>query len=306
MAKEHNSESHIWQEVMQYWDVTPVEYLGRRLNEHWLVASGENHLVLRGYSPTPFAVIYYELEVLRRLHTLGWPVPVLVKEPVVIASRTWCLFTRLPGTCRPRSLAEGRKRGRLLAELHGATATLVDLGQRAGFCYSDELIRDPELTDCLRAYEHLYLTEGHVLRWHLEQAQAAFAIAKVEEIASLVLHSDFTPWNLLFEDERLTGVLDFEFTHLNYRVADFAMSWRGIYDEVIEGYREVAPLTDLEMALIVPVFWSYLFHGVKDEVKAMLSGQAPEHDFAWQVKLLLRRSKLLGRDIPAYPGAKGV
>jgi len=39
------------------------------------------------------------------------------------------------------------------------------------------------------------------------------------------------------------------------------------------------------------------------ELKAMLSGQAPVLDFTWQIKQLLRRSKLL-RKTPQYPGLR--
>ena len=64
----------------------------------------------------------------------------------------------------------------------------------------------------------------------------------------VVLHGDFTCWNLLFEHGHLTGVLDFEATHLNYRVADFALAWRGQQSDVIRGYEEVSPLSDLDQA----------------------------------------------------------
>jgi len=285
---------------MRHWCVTPVEYLGKHLNENWLVASGGNRLVLRGYAVQPIGDIGYELKVLRRLRALGWPVPVAVEEPLNFGGRTWCLFTWLPGTCRPRSVEEGRARGRILAELHGATAGLVELGQRDGCCLSDELIDDPGLIACIKEYERIYPSEGHLLRWHLEQAREAFTRVERETAEILVLHGDFTPWNLLFDEERLTGILDFEGTHLNYRVADFALSWRGEYDEVINGYREVRQLTDLELELIVPAFWSWLFLGVRNEIQAMLAGQAPAHGFKWVVDHLLRRSKLMGRDIPVY------
>jgi len=113
---------------MQHYGVTPLEYLGRRLNEHWLVASDERRLVLRGYAAEPCGDIHYELEVQRRLHALGWPVPVPVEEPVSLGGRMWCLFTWLPGGMPVKKRGEGRARGRLLAELHAATASLAELG----------------------------------------------------------------------------------------------------------------------------------------------------------------------------------
>ena len=263
--------------------------------------------MLRGYAPELFDDIAYELAVLQRLRELGCPVSAAVEEPMHFGGRTWCLFTWLPGVCRPSgndSAAEQRERGRLLAALHGSTARIVEMGQRDGFIRSDDLIRDPGLVSSIRAYERLSPAEGHIMRWHLDQAQAAFASIAVETAEMIVLHSDFTRWNLLFERDRLTGILDFEATHLNYRVADFALSWRGEYDEVIEGYQEVHTLTALDWELLVPVYWSWIFIGVKKEINAMIAGNVPPHGFEWQVKHLMKRSGLLGRRAPRYPGFK--
>jgi aminoglycoside phosphotransferase (APT) family kinase protein len=289
---------------MQHWGVTPIDYLGGRSNEHWLVESEGSRLVLRGYSPEPFDDIDYELAVLRRLRDLGWPVPVAVEEPIYRGGRTWCLFTWLPGACRPsvNSAEEKRTRGRLLAALHDSTARMAGIGQRGGFGRSDAMIRDPELVSLLRVYEEIKPAEGHILRWHLDRAHEAFACIDGEAAETIVLHSDFAPWNLLFEGERLTGILDFEATHLDYRVADFALSWRGKHDAVIDGYQEVHRLTDLDWELLVPVYWSWLFVGVKKEIRAMIAGDRPPHDFEWQVRHLMRRSGLLGRRAPRYPG----
>jgi len=183
-------------------------------------------------------------------------------------------------------------------------ARIVGMGQRGGFGRSDEVIRDPELVSLIRVYERIYPAEGHIMRWHLDRAQEAFASIDVETAETIVLHSDFARWNLLFEGERLTGILDFEATHLNYRVADFALSWRGDQDEVIDGYQEVRKLTRLDWELLVPVYWSWIFLGVKKEIQAMISGKIPPYAFEWQVKHLMKRSGLLGQRAPRYPGHK--
>lgn len=178
------------------------------------------------------------------------------------------------------------------------------MGQRGGFGRSDEVVRDPELVPAIRAYEGIRPAEGHILRWHLDRAQEAFARVDLDDAETIVLHGDFTRWNLLFEGERLTGILDFQATHLNYRVADFALSWRGEYDEVIDGYQEIHPLTGLDWELIVFSYWSWLFLSVKREINAMVSGIIPPHGFDWQVKHLLKRSGQYGRREPRYPGYK--
>jgi aminoglycoside phosphotransferase (APT) family kinase protein len=109
------SSMQICDEVLRQWDVTPVESLGGRRNTHWLVERQRCRLVLRCYAE-PLGDIRYELDVLQRLRDLGWPVPAAVEAPLHAGGRTWCLFTWLPGACRPRCAEEGRARGRLLAE----------------------------------------------------------------------------------------------------------------------------------------------------------------------------------------------
>ena len=243
---------------------------------------------------------------MRRLAGLGWPVPAAAEEPILVDGRTWCLFSWIPGAPRPstNSSEERRARGRLLAQLHDSTALLVGMGQLRGFSRSDELIRDPKLVALVQEYERIYPDVGHIMRWHIDQALESFERIDLDRAETIVLHSDLAPWNLLFEGASLTGIIDLDGTHLNYRVADFANSWRGYQDEVIDGYQEIHKLTDLDWQLLIPVYWSWLFIGVKDAIKAMVSGKAPPNDFEWQIRHLMRREGLLGQRAGRYPGLK--
>ena len=297
---------HIPRAVEQQWGITPIEYLGGRHKQSWLVEYRRSRSVARCYPSRPFSDIAYELEVLARLDEDGWPVPVVIEEPIEVDGRTWCLSEFLPGTCRTTNGPEDRRRrGRLLAELHEATGRLVGMGQRGGFGFADEVIGAPELVDSIQEYEKLRPNEGHVARWHVDQAREALDRLDLDGADTTVLHSDFVPWNLLYEGERLTGVLDFDATHLNYRVADFALAWRGNQDEVIDGYEEVHRLSDLDRELLVPTFWAWLFIGVKQELRAALAVGAPPN-LEWQVRHLLRRDGVTRRLAPEYPGRKGV
>jgi Ser/Thr protein kinase RdoA (MazF antagonist) len=246
--------------------------------------------------------ITYELEVQQYLRRDGWPVAQVIREPTWLADKTWCLLERLPGASLDDSPEERRQRGRLLAELHESTAQLTGLGQRAGFVLADTLAGDAELERSICAYERMRPREGHILRWHLDCARAAFAQLDLQNAETVVLHGDFARWNLLFQDDRLTGILDFEASHRNYRVADFALSWRGDQDEVLAGYMQVHPLAELDWQLLVPAFWSWLFLGMKQQIGDILSGKAQPHGFEWQIKHLLKRTDLLAHRAPAYSG----
>ncbi len=288
--------------VKQRWGIVPVCYLGGRHNRHWLAECGHSKLVVRGYSDEAFPNIAYEHDVLARLDEAGWPVPAALKESMQVKGRTWGLFKFLPGTCRVTNDSEERRaRGRLLAELHEATASLAGMGKRRGFGLSDEVIRDPKLIDSIRMYEQHRPSEGHILRWHIDQATEVFDRLDLNYAATTVLHGDFAPWNLLYEGEDLTGVIDFEATHLNYRVADFANSWRGYQDEVIEGYDEASRLSDLEWELLVPTYWAWMFIGVGRSIESALAENVAPPDFEWQVRHLLRREGLAGRLARSYP-----
>ena len=260
--------------------------------------------MVRGYSNEAFPHIAYELEVLTQLDEAGWPVPTEVEGPIQVDGRTWGLFKYFPGTCRTSNEPEDRRaRGRLLAELHEATASLEGMGQRRGFGLSDDVIGDPGLIDSIRKYEQIKPSEGHVMRWHIDRANEAFDRLDLDSAVTTVLHGDFTPWNLLYEGESLTGVIDFEATHLNYRVADFANSWRGHQDEVVEGYEEVSKLSDLDWQLLVPAYWAWMFIGVRQAIETALERKDAPPDFEWQIRHLLRREGLMGGLADPYPVA---
>lgn len=278
-------------------------YLGGRANQHWLVTSGHQPLVLRRYQPHPIGEIGYELRVLRRLADLGWPTPVAVADPVQAAGRTWCLFQWLPGT--PPSGTDERSqrdRGRLLARLHHDLVTLADLGQRPGAQRAEDVVADPDLTGQLRAYERLFPDSARIMRWHLDRAGEGFAGIDRSSRSLMVLHGDFVNQNLLCRDGELTGVIDFESTHLNHRVSEFALAWRGKYDAVLHGYSEITPLTELDQELLTPALWSWVFLGVAREIRHMTDGTVPPHPLQWQTRMLLRRSPLMGRHSEPYPG----
>lgn len=258
--------------------------------------------MVRVYSIEALPHIDYELDVLRRLDEVGWPVPAAVEDPIQVDGRTWGLFKYLPGTCRTtNSSGERRARGRLLAELHQATASLAGMGQRSGFGLSDEVIGDPRLIDSIRRYEQLRPVESRIMRWHIDQAMETFHRLDLDDVVTTVLHGDFAPWNLLYEGESLTGVIDFEATHLNYRVADFANSWRGYQDEVVEGYEEVSKLSELDRELLAPAYWSWMFMGVKQAIETALTEKGILPDLEWQVRHLLRREGMMSRLVDPYP-----
>ena len=288
-------------EVLALFGVRLVASLGGRINRHWLVGARGKQFVLRCWGRSPLvddaarhdASIDYEVRLVESLAALGWPVAPPVREPIKIADQVWSLAPFLPG--EPPALTEAihgdreeqRARGRLLAEFHAGMAQVPDLGQRPGWRRCEEVLSDPALDAILAQNERECSEEVRILRRHLEQARGQVAGLHLHDRPGIIVHGDFTPWNLRFVDGRLSGILDFELAHFDHRVGDFALSWRGKYDDVILGYAEVSSLEPEEWALITPLWWAQLIH------LACLDMKMGVKDNGWIINKLLLRSPLM-------------
>jgi Ser/Thr protein kinase RdoA (MazF antagonist) len=228
----------------------------------------------------------YELRVAEALRAQGWPTPAPVADPWAVADGAWVLFARLPGAPAPD---DPLVRGRLLASLHRAAAACGISSPRPGFPSPASVVGDPVLARLLRSYARDHPASGAVLLDGLSAAAGWFEDHPAIDAPRSVIHGDFAPWNLLFEDGKLSGVLDFEASHYSFQVADFALSWRGYQDDVLRGYDSVRPLSDLEWQLIRPVYQAWLFLGVREALEA--GGPV---DLDWQVAHLQKRSVLVG------------
>lgn len=281
--------------ILAQFGAAVVAPLGGRLNQHWLVECAGAHLVLQRWAGSAEDVAY-EVQVLAQVAALGWPVPRVVAGPTLMDGALWSLAPFLSGALPDTSdsHAEQRARGRLLARLHADLAR-VPVGQRPGWRRGEAALADPTLDDLLAAHERVDPAEGYLLRWHLERARARAAALPLAHRPGQLIHGDFTAWNLRFDEGRLSGVLDFELARVDHRVADFALAWRGVYDAVIHGYCEVAPLEPEEWAALTPLWWAYLIDGL---AQLLRQGQ---RDDGWTAKMLRRRSPLIGPDAAPYP-----
>ncbi len=279
-------------EVLKRFGVRVIAPLGGRLNQHWLVESRHTRLVLRRWVPDWVASMDYELSLLARLAGLGWPVAHGVAEPLEWEGHTWSLAVYLSGKplSLERPLVEQRECGRLMARLHADLARLHEFGQRGSWRRCEEILVDPALDHVLSKHERDHFEEVRILRWHLERARNRVAGLALQDWPGMVIHGDFTPWNLHFNNGKLSGILDFELAHWDHRVGDFSLAWRGKYDEVIRGYDEVSPLSPQEWELITPLWWSFL---IEQSCQSLQNGDGADE---WNIKKLLQRSPLMGPD----------
>ncbi|WP_274652693.1 phosphotransferase [Paenibacillus humicola] len=288
-------------EVLEHFGAQVLTSLGGRFNKHWHVNVKNERFVLRQWSPLHKKDdIDYEVRLLRNVAALGWPVAPVVEGPIELGGHMWCLFPYLPGDLLTTDdpIAEQRARGRLLAQFHADLVKLRGFGQRGGWRRCENIVCDPALDRLLDEHDRRRPEEVRILRWHLERARERLAGLKLQDRPGMIVHGDFTPWNLRFQDGRLTGILDFELAHWDYRVGDFALSWRGKYDEVVYGYHEVSALEPEEWELLTPLWWAGL---IELACKQLAEGIKERADGdGWTIRKLLERSPLMGRDAKPF------
>lgn len=276
-----------------------LRVVGSRRNVHWVVQTTSERVVLRRYAiDRSWDDVAWELGLLERLHDRGWPVAPALTPPFQERDGIWCLFPFLLGRPRsPRTISnlrvEQRERGRLLARLHEDLADLASLGQRPGWLPAHEGLwvragrRDP--ADLLSEFERAHGEPGRVLRVYAERASERLEALLPFAPRPIVIHGDFAPWNLRYGGGVLTGILDFDSSHLDLRVADFALAWRGRHQDVISGYEQEAPLEPVERELVGPVYWAWV---VASAVGGLDAGNVTPEGVAWAVEHLLRTDLL--------------
>lgn len=285
----------------EHFGVDVVDFIGHGANSHWFVRRGNTELVLRRFRPTrSLAYATYEVELLFRLAALGHPVPTVVDDPAEADNCIWFLMSKVAGTPGSYETDDPRERGRRLAALRGGLDQITDLGQREGRRPTYEPIASPTFDAALAEYSAWFPDDARVLQWHLERCRTALEDHDVFSLPSGILHGDFTPWNLLFTGDELTGIVDFDLSHWAPRIAEFALSWRGKYDDVVFGFDEVSPLSDLEWELLTPIRWAWLLSLVEDSINEIRSGSAKPQRFEWVINQLLRRSPILERHVTRY------
>jgi len=236
------------QHVLKLWnivpdDISPISVSG---NRHWRVQCVTDAFVLRMYRRGQSnSSIRYELDILNRLHGRGWPVAAALDQTVEQSGLVFALFPFLPGRSNKEETPEQKRcRGRILAGLHGELKTFLELGQRTGWERADEVAGTCEV-DILHAGD-----TARTIASHLDRVRRRLDAVHASSFPKTVIHGDFIAQNLLFQGEKLSGVIDFDSVHRDLRAADVACARRSLHDDVVRGYLDVSPLTDSELGCL--------------------------------------------------------
>lgn len=267
---------------------------------HWLVGpvgSVGGVAVLRRYGPWhKLEDVLYELQVLDRIAALGWSVPRALTPPKYVSGHLWCLFSYVSGCPRrPRTDAsvreDHRARGRLLAELHADLATLTAIGQRPGWQRRDELLGPrtdgSSVEDIIKT--RVVPNEAVIMLDYADRARARFAELRAERLPVIITHGDLIGSNVRYVKGTLSGIIDFDLTHLDHRAADFVWTWRGEHDDFVHGYEEVTPLSAVDRALLAPAYWASVLDSAR--MKLLWEHLPEQVSLASRVKALQRRSE---------------
>lgn len=261
------------------------------VNTHWSAETRRGRAVLRRWGAERTAPeVAWELDLLRRLNVLGWPVPLALTEPVGHDGRIWCVFSYLegePGTGFIGSMSEAEQRGhgRLVARLQADLAT-IEVDQRPGWCTSLDVMDGWGDVD-----EALALADpgdACVLREAIDGARRAREGLSGLVFVRQAVHGDLAPWNMCFRDGELSGVWDFDLARVDHRITELEHVWRGKHDAVVEGYAEEVSLATGELALLLAGYRARV-------VGWALSGLREGRDqyLPWAIEHLRRRSGLM-------------
>lgn len=253
-------------------DGVPARIEQGLVNRHWTVDLGARRYVLRRYHQRRTReAILWEQWLVDFAAKLGWPVakPVAAADGETLVEHGgwyWAGAPQLPG--EPglgASPGAFRRMGETLAELHD---NLSGLGgpQRPGFgpmwdldslvgqwgaASFDSLVEQlgtkrPDLADAIRGERERTLRE--------------LETGGVDQLPLLPIHGDFHRFNLLWGGERITGIVDWDFSRRDVLIADLAPLLEPFMPlevelarSLLEGYHAVRPLSPRERSLLVPM-----------------------------------------------------
>jgi len=227
-------------------------------NSNFFLATDAGEFVLTVFERLSFAQLPFYLELMQHLARRGLPVPsprethtgALMAEA---RGKPVAIVDRLPGRwVEAPSPAQCSKMGALLARMHLAAGDFPRFqpNLRGIGWWKDALVRlEPKVAD------HLF----HELAEEVIFQDSFFRSPRFEQLPSGPIHADLFRDNVLWDGERIGGVIDFYFAGCSLWLYDLAVTvndWcvdlaTAKFDParaqaLLDAYHEVRPLTDDE------------------------------------------------------------
>jgi Ser/Thr protein kinase RdoA (MazF antagonist) len=276
-----------------------IRLIQRRFNTHWMVRSGSRRYVLRRFGTwlEPEAGPAWELALVTRLAAAGLPVAAPIAPPISVGGAIYVLMPYLSGRVLGRNAvgdAAYRELGRRLADYHAVVAGLPVPPQRPGWTSNVDgalpLAGGAERrAELLHALARVDAGMARAFAAAAEALEARDLPSVFADAPRLVVHGDFSPWNVRLRDQTLTGLIDFELAHVDVRAADLAFARRGYHDAVVEGYRERADLSAAELAALDGLWLGGSLAGVWRVLENRLAeGAVTTYGFDWNLEQLAK------------------
>lgn len=246
--------------------VRPLPTTGRNVNVIMADAQGAEYVFRCYLRNADVARIEFQLDFQTHLRGKGIPTADIVatktgERLAQAGARTWVLFGRIAGTPYDYASEEQlRDAARCLADLHEAAED-----------FAAPPVADDTIPGVRRWWTHGAgdLAELHAMFAGREVADELafldgwwvslmrdFPIEVVDQLPSAWVHADFHGENLVFVDDRVSGVFDFDVVHRGYRLEDVAHATfcfarenttsHRIRPDRATAFREHFDLTDLE------------------------------------------------------------
>lgn len=280
-----------------------------------LIKSRERDFALKAYTPyLGEAEILFEHSIAQFLCLMNYPTPGLIENRLgqtitLVGNQYYACYEFVEGQVYSNYfLSYGTSKqvltqaARTLARYHRLIAGFVPKGCKAeGFqsgTYRRKHGKDWYLDELAKAYTFLFYNEQLKKKtptvmdqWPAIRDEFRALHDKLEgdqppPLPILAIHGDFGLHNLLFHQDRLTAVLDFECTHLDWRLTDvlssivrFSRTRQGglnqsIATTFLDAYQAIWPLEPAEVEAAVPVFRLARYHNaIKSLAKGHITGK---------------------------------
>jgi Ser/Thr protein kinase RdoA (MazF antagonist) len=280
------------------------------LSLNFIVNTSQGQFVCRRHHLTEDAMAY-EYQVLDHLQQRGFPAPRLLLNR---AGRAWTMvngafygvYEFVDGYCPTDFLwsPAAQRRviawcGRTLAEYHQAIANLVPSTYKwNGYRPAEhKRWREGDWFRRLLSDIRLWLQSPSAtssfddwVRFRIDAIDDMLELEPVVEersdLSKLVIHGDYSPWNVLFRPGQSPVVLDFGESRLDLKIYDivlatFWFAWRGNrldQDKALAfqaGYGGSAQLREVDMRLAAPVFRWIMARSLIERLHKFYRGQCP-------------------------------
>jgi len=252
---------------------------GGRVNENWIVRTGEAEVVVRCVAKErSLNDLRFEHSFIHALHQSGlpyrFPNPLLSKSGDAVIAKSG-LYIWLYDYIKGQTLRSYTRN--LTGEMATAMASLHKVAQ--GFKISNAkitplAIEDPWLVETMKSWQHkLSESSDERLQYFCEHAQECISIlervpsAQYRALRRLPIHGDWCMANVVFSGDQLTGIIDFDHcccdtairdisALLQYECSDAKYPFKldiPAAQYFIECYNRVNPLSREETALIPAV-----------------------------------------------------